>query len=438
MRREFLNSRFLIILGGLLVIGGYYVFQLERNPEGPPPKQSQTPIEDKNSSSQSLSKIPNGTGKLALPTRIESAHPHHPWSVDPSDIDTLPIPADNRERIEFLTERLPYPEAKEKTIEILAEEMDALNVAKYLRTRGWSDEARQYVDRAVAENPDSSEALLLWCQLRPPEQAVEREAGFRKLLQMNPNSVEALIGLGTRLLFDNRPEEALGYLEKASRLDPERPPSTLGFTYEELGEYDKALVALKKSYKMTHSPVVLAHIQAIEAGNPLWQPKKRELLEQPPESSSPETVPESSPQEDALPMPDTPSGLERETGFDNEPGDFTPPSENSEATAAEQREISEFLRMLDEYETSIGSESDLSATVKGRIADLERSIESNPNQKEHYLELAEAYQEAGEHEKAAEVYRRARERFRDDEEVQQESESYRESPEREDEDDEER
>ena len=274
----------------------------------------------------------------------------------------------------------PHP----KEFEILTEGMDAFSAAEYLKALGHSKHASEYADRALAENPDSFEVLLLWCQLRPPEQATEREAGFRKLLAMNPNSVDALIGLGTRLAFDGRPDEALGYLEKASLLDPERPPSTLGLTYELLGQYDKALVALKQSYKITHSPVELSHIRAVEAGTPLWKPIQRESLGQLPESSSPETPFESPPQEDIPPTPATPSSLERETGFYNEPEDFTPSRENGEATPAEQQAVEELIRIIEAYEASISSKSAPSA----------------------------------------EVYRRAREHFPDSKRVQRESEAF--------------
>ena len=264
MKREFLNISFLIflfVLGGLLAVGGYFAFQA---------------VMDGTSQSPSLAQSP-----------IEVSHPHHPTAVGPLFLNILPISAETLERIEDLSESgLPYSEAQEQVIALLANEMDALSVAKYLRMRNWFDEAREFVDRALAENPNSFEALLLWCQLRPPEQDAEREAGFRKLLEMNPNSVDALVGLGTHLSFDGRLEEALIYLEKVSQFDPEFPPSTLGFTYEKLGEYDKALIALKKSYETTRSPVELAHIRAIEAGNPLWTPMSRESQAQSPKETS--------------------------------------------------------------------------------------------------------------------------------------------------------
>ena len=61
---------------------------------------------------------------------------------------------------------------------------------------------------------------------------------------------------------------------------------------------------------------------------------------------------------------------------------------------------------------------------------MERSIEARPNRAKSYLELARAYEEAGEDEKAAEVYHRARERFPEDKQVQRESEAFGEGLER--------
>jgi tetratricopeptide (TPR) repeat protein len=277
MRREILNSRFLtilLILGVPLVIGGYYLFHPGR--QTPPSRLSQTPISDNDSGGQSLPEASNQSVYRKLPTRIEVGHSHHPSPVGHSVTSTLPISAEVLEQIEVVSEKLPFPEGQKKIIALLEEDMDTLSIAKYLRARGWSDRAREYSESALAENPDSFEALLLWCQLRPPNQDAEREAGFRKLLEMNPNSVDALRGLGTVLYLGGQSEVALEYLEKASLLDPGRPSPILGFAYERLGEYDKALSTLKKSYKITRSPVELGHIRAIERGTPIFKQIKRE------------------------------------------------------------------------------------------------------------------------------------------------------------------
>ena len=56
--------------------------------------------------------------------------------------------------------------------------------------------------------------------------------------------------------------------------------SELGFCYERLGEYDKALVAYQKAYEISQSPAMLAHIRAIQSGNPIVKPLQRESQEQ--------------------------------------------------------------------------------------------------------------------------------------------------------------
>ena len=109
----------------------------------------------------------------------------------------------------------PHP----KEIEILTEGMGALHAAKYLKALGHSDYAREYAERVLVENPESFEGLLLWSQLQPPDQKAERESAFRKLLEINPNSVDALVELGA-VLAPYQPLEAIQYLQKAHRIDP--------------------------------------------------------------------------------------------------------------------------------------------------------------------------------------------------------------------------
>ncbi len=347
-----------------------------------------------------------------------------------------PIPGDKGERIQALYDNLteadweglnrwgPHP----KEFEILTEGMDAFSAAKYINALGHPNYARKYIEWAFAENPESFEVLLLWTRSRL---GAESEAGYRKLLEMNPNSVEVLAELGG-LLCDQHPEEAIVYLKKANQLDPQGQVglTSLGFSYQRLGEYDKALAAFKKRYEFNRSPLVMGQILAIESGNPLIKPLQHEPQKQLPI----ETPPEVPSQEEVPAIPNTPDGLKGETNFDESLGDFTPPSENPAATAAEQQGIEEFLRMLEAIEQTIPGESSspLNPTqrVEEQIADLERFIKTRPNRAEGYLELAQAYKDAGDDEKAAAVYRRARKRFPNDEEVRRESEAYRERRER--------
>ena len=308
----------------------------------------------------------------------------------------------------------------------IVEGVDSFTAAKGLKREGFLDYARQYARKAVAENPESFEALLLLAQLLSHD-GNEREATFRRLVGMDSTSVDALYGLGQTLSY-SKPAEAIPYLKAVIESDPLYRPvyHVLGKSYQRLGRYDEALTAHKIAYDISHSPRTLRYIQAIESGNPIIKPLQREFQKQLPTEAAPEDTFPESPFQEAEPPPAPPEGTGRDTRFNDEPGDFTPPSENREASAADQRAIEELLQIIEEYEASISSPSDRSAAVEGRLADLERSIESRPNWAESYLRLARAYQEAGEDEKAAAVYRQARERFPDDKVVRRESEAYRE------------
>ncbi|MCH8290636.1 tetratricopeptide repeat protein, partial [Candidatus Poribacteria bacterium] len=184
--------------------------------------------------------------------------------------------------------RLDGPHPKE--IEILTEGMDTLDAAKYLRELHMFDDALEYAERALIENPESFEALLLRTQLLPSDRQDEREAGLRRLLQMNPNSVEALVGLGATI-NSSQPSEAIQHLQKAIKIAPSYKRGlayvALGDSYERLGRYDEALAAFRKAYQIHPGQVAGAHIRAIEEGNPIIKPMQRESQGQLPEEPPP-------------------------------------------------------------------------------------------------------------------------------------------------------
>ena len=258
MTREFLNSRFLIILfvlGGLLAIGGYYVFQPERNPETAPPSLPKTPR----------------LGKQEPPAQIKSVHSHHPLPVGPSDVGPSLIPADKQERIQAVWDRTPYSKyskAEKEVIEILAEGMDTLSAAKYLRALGYDEASREYTERALAENPDDFDTLLYYVQHIPYDSATmgkesyrKKLAGYRQLYEMNPNSVEVLYGLGVVLLW-SKPKEAVEHLQKAIAISPTDFDAhiMLGDNYLHLGRktksvplFNEALAAYQKAHQLKPS-----------------------------------------------------------------------------------------------------------------------------------------------------------------------------------------
>lgn len=155
---------------------------------------------------------------------------------------------------------------RQKEVSILTEGMDNLSAARYLRMQGGYDEfVREYAAKALNEDPDNFDALYIFTQAQDLE--VDRETGFRRLLEMDPNFVPALSKLGVILARDS-PEAAIEYLERANQLEPDNNLFHLGISYQRVGEYDKALVVLKRADELNRAPMARAHIKAIEAGTP--------------------------------------------------------------------------------------------------------------------------------------------------------------------------
>ena len=164
-------------------------------------------------------------------------------------------------------------------VEILVEGMDDLSAARYLRMQGGYDEyVREYAAKALNEDPDNFEVLYIFTQAQDLE--ADRETGFRRLLEMDPNFVPVLSKLGVILARDS-PEEAIEYLERANQLEPDNNLFHLGISYQRVGEYDKALVVLKRADELNRAPMALAHIKAIEAGTPRVPLLQREVEEPP-------------------------------------------------------------------------------------------------------------------------------------------------------------
>lgn len=155
----------------------------------------------------------------------------------------------------------------QEEIDILVEGLDNLSAAKYLKALVYNDYAREYAEKALAENPNDFETLFIWTRLRPPNEDADRIAGYRKLLEMDPNFVPALVGLGSKLKEDS-PEEAIELLLKANRLNPSEGLYELAWAYQRIGEYDKAVPMLKKAYERYNHRWMLSEIKSIEAGTP--------------------------------------------------------------------------------------------------------------------------------------------------------------------------
>lgn len=150
-----------------------------------------------------------------------------------------------------------------KVAQILVEGMDTLSAAKYLVELGHDTAAQVYIERAVAENPGNFDALLFKTQQTVDDK--EREAGYRQLFEMRPDSVDVLVGLGSVLSY-HQPEEAIGYLQKAVAHSPEHPDALLYLSesYRLEGQLTKALVVAEKAYDIAPYSLARAHLSGIK------------------------------------------------------------------------------------------------------------------------------------------------------------------------------
>ena len=267
------NNLFIIVICacGLLVIVGYKILsntEFSNNPEiissDTPSDQEQT-VDDR-----------NRNGKMP---KISSRHKRNFGAGHSHPIGDLPIPEiseEKRKRISALYDGNSWDRdpswAKDgppqEEIDILVEGLDNLSAAKYLKTLGgYNDYAREYAEKALAENPDDFETLFIWTRLQERSEDDKREAGYRKLLEMDPNFVPALVGLGS-MLKEDTPEEAIELLQKANSLDPSEGLYELAWAYQRIGEYDKAVPMLNKAYERYNHRWMLSEITSIEAGTP--------------------------------------------------------------------------------------------------------------------------------------------------------------------------
>jgi adenylate cyclase len=97
---------------------------------------------------------------------------------------------------------------------------------------------------------------------RNPKQHDQAIAEAERAIALDPNDADSYAWLGAILDLAGRPEEAIGLIEKAMRLNPHYPPFysfQLGEAYRYTGRYEEAIAAYKKA--LTHIPDLLpAHL----------------------------------------------------------------------------------------------------------------------------------------------------------------------------------
>lgn len=136
----------------------------------------------------------------------------------------------------------------------------------------WTDTPREFMEQAAQmstkaigmdDSLSTPYSVLAFVNLQK-RQYREALANAEKAISRSPDKAESLEMMGLVLTFSGRGQEAIPYLEKAIRLNPEtqaRSFAVLGHAYLGSGNYDGAISAYKKALdKEPRSPALLSYL----------------------------------------------------------------------------------------------------------------------------------------------------------------------------------
>ena len=148
-------------------------------------------------------------------------------------------------------QRKNYVQAYQEKIRQISVEEDTrglspLHAAKYLKA---GDAARQFAQQALDENPDDFHTLYVWTQFQSDSPA-EQVTGYRRLLEMKPNSARVLFELGT-FRHAVAASERVRLLEKSIQVEPDAAIKRgrlyyLAQAYHDSGDTSQAIALLKR------------------------------------------------------------------------------------------------------------------------------------------------------------------------------------------------
>lgn len=119
-------------------------------------------------------------------------------------------------------------------------------------------------EQALAENPGNTDLLYGRALLRENlGQVAQAEDDLRLILDRQPDNADALNALGyTLTVYSTQYQQARTYIEKALRLKPGDPAilDSMGWVEYRLGDYPQALGYLRKAYAQLSDPEVAAHL----------------------------------------------------------------------------------------------------------------------------------------------------------------------------------
>lgn len=119
-------------------------------------------------------------------------------------------------------------------------------------------------DQGLAENPGNTDLLYSRALLRENlGQVAQAEDDLRLILNHQPDNADALNALGyTLTVYSTQYQQARTYIEKALRLKPGDPAilDSMGWVEYRLGNYPQALGYLRQAYAQLADPDVAAHL----------------------------------------------------------------------------------------------------------------------------------------------------------------------------------
>jgi len=170
-----------------------------------------------------------------------------PVSADQVEQDFRQIPRTVTER---LTKALPFAGITEAT----EFGRNYLSYGSVFFQRGYYDQAGAAFERALHDNPDSAEALYgLGSVYLNQQKTAEARESFERATKLHASYPDTLANswnnLGLLFARDGRTEEAIGYFDQALRLSPDHVVAleNLGSAYRQLKQWDDARKAYERA-----------------------------------------------------------------------------------------------------------------------------------------------------------------------------------------------
>lgn len=137
-------------------------------------------------------------------------------------------------------------------------------LAQDAMSRGRLDRAEGWIDMGIERYPESVSVRYQHALLLQQQNRMRRAANvLETLAEENPDNATVLNALGYLLTdhFD-RHSEARGYIQRALALNPDSPAiiDSMGWVLYNLGEYEAALGYLQRAYRLEADPEIAAHL----------------------------------------------------------------------------------------------------------------------------------------------------------------------------------